>query len=109
MGGVVTELTYKSYLAKRARCGYQGVGPCQLTWYSYQDAADEIGGCWVPRYNCRIGFKALGNFVTAYGHRAAFGQYNGGPGWREDPSAVKYADHAMSLLPYWQDVVKERA
>lgn len=105
-GGEVDWPSYMSYRARRDECGYQGVGPCQLTWFAFQDRADALGGCWQPRYNCRVGFELLGKAIILNGYRAAFGEYNGGPRWRDNPSAVKYADHAMSLLPHWQRVVK---
>jgi hypothetical protein len=104
-GGYVTERNYTAYKAARSRIGMQGCGPCQLTWYFYQDDADEIGGCWQPQYNCRIGFGLLAGFIAGNGFRAAFGQYNGGPNWRDDEDAVEYADKAMALLPKWQEIV----
>ena len=46
--GEVTEAKYREYKRKRVASGnklMQGVGPCQLTWWSLQDAADAAGGC----------------------------------------------------------------
>src|SRR3954454_2227897 len=45
--GTVTPLKYRKY--KRARGargqgGMQGVGPCQLTFWTFQDDADKLGG-----------------------------------------------------------------
>ena len=37
----------------------QGVGPCQLTYWVLQDAADRLGGCWDWRCNVRVGFTLL--------------------------------------------------
>src|SRR4051794_30203410 len=62
-GGFVTESRYDEYLHhRRAGRGAQGVGPCQLTWWEFQDRADALGGCWKPECNMRVGFgvaKAL--------------------------------------------------
>jgi hypothetical protein len=40
----------------------QGVGPMQLTWYEFQDRADERGGCHRPTRNMGVGF----DLVRAY-------------------------------------------
>lgn len=50
-GGNVTRLNYLRYKTLRSRCGMQGVGPGQLTWWEYQDEADRSGGCWRPAVN----------------------------------------------------------
>src|SRR4051812_16663004 len=43
-GGVVTHRRYDEYKAHRRRgLGMQGVGPMQLTWWEFQDIADEEG------------------------------------------------------------------
>ena len=48
-GGFVTQARYSQYRTNRqAGLGMQGVGPCQLTWYEFQDRADSLGGCWMP-------------------------------------------------------------
>lgn len=53
VGGTVTEDNYREYLRNRAQCGSQGVGPTQLTYYTLQDRADQLGGCWRPEINIR--------------------------------------------------------
>lgn len=72
------------------RLGFQrqGAGPCQLTWWEFQDRADELGGCWVPRHNMTIGFGDL-NQKRENGNswRESFRQYNGSGDAAED-----YAD-----------------
>lgn len=57
-GAEVDRDTYLRYReARRAgRIRTQGVGPAQLTYWTFQDQADTQGGCWDPRVNCRIGF-----------------------------------------------------
>jgi hypothetical protein len=104
-GAPVTEELYRSYLARRDTDGTTGVGPCQLTFAGYQDEADTLGGCWVPRYNCRVGFKALGGFIDQHGHREAFGRYRAWTSWAQNPDARTYVDTAMALLPTWQAIV----
>jgi hypothetical protein len=57
--GQVTRENYAQYKKQRIASGnrkMQGVGPCQLTWWEFQDQADAQGGCWRPRYNMRVGF-----------------------------------------------------
>lgn len=41
----------------------QGVGPMQLTWYEFQDDADERGGCWRPTKNMRVGFELVKDYL----------------------------------------------
>lgn len=49
-GGPVTEDDYRAYKADRARCGMQGCGPVQLTWWALQDRATNwaVAGAWSP-------------------------------------------------------------
>lgn len=108
-GGEVTKASYEAYKSTRDECGYQGVGPAQLTWYSYQDQADELGGCWRPEFNCRVGFQTLANLIESNNGdmQAGFGQYNGGPRWRENTAAVKYAQRGLELLSTWRGIVHQ--
>jgi peptidoglycan hydrolase-like protein with peptidoglycan-binding domain len=76
----VTEANYKEYLRLRGpkgEGGMQGVGPCQLTWWSYQDEADSLGGCWQPLANMRVGFKRLADNIRRYGMQPGIKAYNG--------------------------------
>lgn len=68
--GEVTAFNYAVYLHERdlftrspqfAFLGrrMQGVGPMQLTWWTYQDEADREGGCWDPATNIRVGTRVL--------------------------------------------------
>jgi hypothetical protein len=77
-GTRVTTAKYRYYKARR-RLGYgmQGVGPCQLTWYAFQDEADRIGGCHRPYPNLCVGFRRLRELVTAHGRQAGAAAYNG--------------------------------
>lgn len=83
--GTVTEKKYKEYKRQRGHTRMQGVGPAQLTWWEYQDRADRLGGCWIPRHNIRVGFELLGALVKKHGLRKGLAIYNGGPNnpnWR---------------------------
>ena len=64
----------------------QGVGPCQLTYWTLQDAADALGGCWKPLANMRVGFSHLAEAVRRSGLRAGVAAYNG-----SGPAAEAYA------------------
>lgn len=68
--GIVTEANYQAYKRERdvgvreprfvhlgRRC--QGVGPMQLTFWAYQDAADAAGGCWDPHVNVATAARIL--------------------------------------------------
>jgi hypothetical protein len=99
-GGAVTRENYQAYRRHLAggTAGAQGVGPCQLTWRGYQDAADRIGGCWDWRCNVRVGFETLRDLQRQHGVRQGFRRYNG-----SGPMAEKYADDAMAKLARWTD------
>jgi hypothetical protein len=78
--GEVTRAKYLAYRNRRGpkgRGGMQGVGPMQLTWYSYQDEADKLGGCWRPRYNIRVGAGLLAGAIRRSGLHNALHAYNG--------------------------------
>lgn len=99
VGGTVTEANYRDYLSNRTLCGMQGVGPSQLTYYIYQDLADQYGGCWRPEVNIRVGFEILADYVSSGSVRDAFSRYNTGK-----PGDTPYARDAMSRLPHWEQV-----
>ena len=87
--GQVTEANYHVYRAERVASGnrrMQGVGPCQLTYWTLQDAADALGGCWKPLANMRVGFSHLAEAVRRSGLRAGVAAYNG-----SGPAADAYA------------------
>ena len=93
-GPEVNEKGYKAYLAQRGakgEGGMQGVGPVQLTFYSFQDEADALGGCWMPLNNMRVGFGHLAASIRRAGMRLAIVAYNG-----SGPAAEKYADTVMA-------------
>jgi hypothetical protein len=99
-GDPVTEPLYAAYLVDREETGPRGVGPCQITWPPLQDRADELGGCWRPEINCRVGFRVLADHIERYGHEGGFAAYNSGA-----PKPNAYSARAMDLLPTWQAIV----
>ena len=86
--GKVTKAKYLRYKRLRERTGrMQGVGPMQLTWHTFQDRADRIGGAWDPYVNMLVGFRHLADLRRDLGswHGAARA-YNG-----SGPMAQRYA------------------
>jgi hypothetical protein len=78
--GKVTRAKYLAYKKQRVASGnkrMQGVGPCQLTWYEFQDEADNEGGCWRPEINIRIGFRRLAANIKLHGEADGARRYNG--------------------------------
>lgn len=78
-GGEVTQTNYAAFRQwQRAGSGrMQGVGPVQLTYYTFQDQADALGGCWDPRWNLQVGFTLLVSLQKAKGEWAGAKAYNG--------------------------------
>ena len=93
--GIVTEAKYRAYCRLRdhpaAGRNCQGVGPCQLTAYPFQQRADRAGGCWKPLVNMRVGFGALAENIRRDGLREAVRAYNG-----SGPAAERYADVVLA-------------
>lgn len=101
--GAVTKEKYAAYKAARVKAGnrlMQGVGPVQLTYFGYQDQADAQGGCWDPRFNCRIGFQALAGNIKAHGLRDGIRRYNG-----SGPAAEAYADAVVAAAGNWRKIL----
>lgn len=97
-GSAVTEAQYRRYkvMADRGEVGRQGVGPCQLTARSYQDAADARGGCWDPKANMLAGFAGLVALTNKYGLPDGVRRYNG-----SGPMAERYRDRVMQRYQEW--------
>lgn len=100
--GKVTKAKYLAYRHARGatgKGGMQGVGPLQLTYYTFQDEADQLGGAWQPKYNYRVGFRALAALVQQHGKRKALAVYNGGEG---NPN-YSYADSVLRHEKTWHE------
>lgn len=96
-GGPVTQENYRKYKAHRSEFGAQGVGPTQLTLPTFQDRADDRGGCFDWRVNCAVGFEILVDHIKARGVHDGFRAYNG-----SGPDAEDYADDAVEKLAVWR-------
>lgn len=89
-------LAYRARRGSHGQGGMQGVGPCQLTYYSYQDRADQQGGCWEPRANMFVGLSDLASQIVGHGHREGIRAYNG-----TGAAAERYADSVLALERKW--------
>lgn len=95
-GGKVTKSRYLRYKAARARQGMQGVGPLQLTWWEFQDAADRRGGCWKPSANIAEGLSRLDALISHYGYAGGIRRYNG-----TGPAADAYSRSVRTKAQAW--------
>ncbi len=89
-------VAYKRWRDAHGRPPYgrmQGVGPMQLTWYTWQNLADSYGGCWNPRSNVRVGAQIISRAVERSGLRRALWQYNG---------SESYADAVEERVARWR-------
>jgi hypothetical protein len=93
---VVTKARYLQYKRTRDQLGMQGVGPAQLTWWEFQDQADRLGGCWVPKNNIRVAFSRLAELIKLHGVRDGIRRYNGA-----GPAAVAYAQSVLERQAKW--------
>ncbi len=100
--GEVTRAKYLAYKLVRERTGQmQGVGPMQLTWYTYQDRADRLGGAWKPYPNMLVGFRHLAALHRSTGSwTAAAHEYNGG-----GPMAEAYAAQMAGRLDHMRSAI----
>lgn len=99
--GRVTRDKYLAYKRARMASGnrrMQGVGPCQLTWYATQDAADRAGGCWRPYYNMLTGFGTLADSIRRHGTAPGIASYNG-----SGEAAIRYASQVLERQRKWRN------
>lgn len=97
--GEVTKAKYLAYREQRRASGnrkMQGVGPMQLTWWEYQDQADNLGGAWVPKYNMRAGYRRLADLIKAHGTWTGVERYNG-----SGPAAQAYRQSVHTRYDKW--------
>ena len=93
----VTQDNYRQYLQHRRQgLGNQGVGPMQLTSPFLQDRADQLGGCWQPGPNIRVGLEFLAGNIRRMGLRPGVTAYNG-----SGPAAQRYADDVLARTRLW--------
>jgi hypothetical protein len=100
--GKVTKSKYLEYKRQRGTPGrkMQGVGPCQLTWWTYQDRADRYGGCWVARHNIRVAFEDLAELMKQHGRREGLKRYNG-----SGVAADRYATSVLRRQQRWHTIL----
>ena len=99
-GMTVTRARYEAYRAWAQRTGeHNGVGYTQLTSDFLQVRADELGGCWKPGPNMRVGFEYLRELIAAAGDpQLGFTHYNG---------AASYGRLAMERAAAWRLLLGE--
>lgn len=105
-GATVTKQAYLEYKKLRGptgRGGMQGVGPCQLTYYSFQDKADALGGCWLPRWNMQVGFQLVHDLIERNGLHAGIAAYNG-----SGPAALRYAESVIAKEAQWSAILGKK-
>ena len=94
----VTRENYGQYLHHRRQgLGNQGVGPMQLTSPGLQDRADQLGGCWQPGPNIRVGLEFLAGNIRRLGLRPGVVAYNG-----SGPAAQRYGDDVLARARVWE-------
>ena len=99
--GTVTRANYTAYKARRVASrnrSMQGVGPAQLTWWETQDLADQLGGCWKPTVNIRVGVMTLAARIKRHGYAAGIARYNGA-----GPAAEAYSRSVRARAQKWHD------
>jgi hypothetical protein len=98
--GKVTRARYAAYKRRRVASTnklMQGVGPCQLTWWEFQDEADREGGCWRPEINIRVGFRHLAAHIRAHGEADGARRYNG-----SGKAAIAYSEDLLKRARAWE-------
>lgn len=77
-----------------------GVGWTQITWYTYVEEAQRLGGAHKVKYQMRVGFKALADLIRAYGVQDGHRRYNG-----SGAAAEAYGRRAVDLRRKWQQIL----
>ncbi len=99
-GETISKAAYVAYKAQRAKGGFQGVGPCQLTSGGLQDEADKAGGCWLPAHNMAVGFHYLHDLIQTHGSvLAGCVAYNG-----SGSAADNYGAHLVALANHYKSI-----
>jgi soluble lytic murein transglycosylase-like protein len=79
--------------------GSSGVGLSQITYPPLIREAEALGGAHLPRYQLRVGFRVLRDYLDTYPLRKAIGAYNGGP---SNPQ-YDYADEVLAKRDEWRE------
>jgi hypothetical protein len=116
--GAVTKENYEAYKKERnlgilyasrwPQMGYrsQGVGPMQLTFWAFQDEADDLGGCWDAKVNMFVGARILNGYYQDAVIRKIVGEI---PRWQY--AALRYngkQEYVDSITPKfirWKDLM----
>ncbi len=77
----------------------QGVGLTQITYPPLIRAAEALGGAHLPRYQLRVGFGVLRDYLVTKPLTEALGAYNAGPA---NPN-YDYADKVLVLRDEWKE------
>jgi hypothetical protein len=112
-GKEVTQSRYTTYKLNRERLFREGVidgvdngvGPTQLTGRSIELEAQALGGCWIPRFNCDVGFHLLHELITAHGVGPGFRWYNGGG--QIDSEDEGYEQRAVERAGIWEQRLRD--
>lgn len=102
-GESVTQASYAEYKRQRGpegAGGMQGVGDGQLTWWSLQDRADALGGCYKHLPNIIASFEHLQAEVVHSGLHAGVALYNG-----SGPAAAAYAQEVIERATKFRAVL----
>jgi hypothetical protein len=82
-----------------------GVGLTQLTWFTFVEDAEELGGAHLPRNQCRVGFRLLKEYRKKYPYLEALGAYNAGEAKRRSADALAYAEQLSEVHNKWKALV----
>ena len=93
----VTQDNYASTCATAARgSATRASGRCSSRARRLQDRADQLGGCWKPGPNIRVGLEFLAGNIRRMGLRAGVVAYNG-----SGPAAQRYGDDVLARARRW--------
>jgi hypothetical protein len=81
-----------------------GVGLTQLTWFTFVEDAEDLGGVHIPRNQCRVGFQLLKKYRDKYPYLEALGAYNAGEANRRSVLNT-YAAQLAEVHNKWRALV----
>jgi hypothetical protein len=81
-----------------------GVGLTQLTWFTFVEDAEDLGGAHIPRNQCRVGFQLLKKYRDKYPYLEALGAYNAGEANRRSVLNT-YAAQLAEVHNKWRALV----